>query len=362
MAIVKNINLINFRNFSNLNLSFDGKLNIFFGKNGCGKTNILEAISLISKGRGIRNSSIFNLIKKNKNNFLIKNNLEINYNNFNISITSENKNDKLKKIVKINEDLSKDSLDFLNQSVSYIIFLPEMERLFQTSPSQRRNFLDRLIFSSRNDYNKLINKYKKFLLERTKILQGNITDGDWLNNIETEICNLGMEIYKERFAQVGFLNSNFITLKTDHKFQFNVELKIKDDFFNNQITFEQYLSNLQESRIFDKKYGGTKIGPHKSDLIAIIDDDLEASLLSTGQQKTIVLMILLSQCNFLVNYKNINPILLFDEIGSHLDLSNRQILLDMINKFKIQFFLTGTDKNLFSFVSTKGQFYNITDL
>ena len=362
MAKLKNINLINFRNFSNLNLSFDEKLNIFVGKNGCGKTNILEAISLIAKGRGIRNASIFNLIKKNKDNFLIKNILEINYNNFNVSITTENKNDKLKKIVKINDDLSKDSLDFLNQSVSYIIFLPEMERLFQTSPSQRRNFLDRLIFSSRNDYNKLINKYKKSLLERIKILQGNIIDGDWLNNVETEICNLGIEIYKERFAQIGFINSNFTTLKTDHKFQFNVELKIKDNFFSNQISFEEYLSNLQKSRIFDKKYGGTKIGPHKSDLIAIIDKDFEASLLSTGQQKTIVLMILLSQCNFLVNYKNINPILLFDEIGSHLDLHNREILLDMINKFKIQFFLTGTDKNLFSFVSTKGQFYNITEL
>ena len=362
MAIIKNINLINYRNFSNLNLSFDEKLNIFFGKNGCGKTNILEAISLITKGRGIRNSSIFNLIKKNKDNFLIKNNLEIKYNNFNIEISSENKNDKFKKIIKINDDLSKDSLDFLNKSVSYIIFLPEMERLFQTSPSQRRNFLDRLIFSSRNNYNILINKYKKFLLERIKILQGNIIDDDWLDNVEKEICNLGMEIYKERLAQVGFINSNFKTLKTDHKFQFNVELKIKDDFFTNKISFEEYLLNLKGSRIFDKKYGGTKIGPHKSDLIAIINDDFEASLLSTGQQKTVILMILLSQCNFLVTCKNINPILLFDEIGSHLDSNNRQILLDMINRFKIQFFLTGTDKNLFSFVSTNAQFYNITSL
>ncbi len=362
MAIIKNINLINYRNFSNLNLSFDKKLNIFFGKNGCGKTNILEAISLIAKGKGIRNSSIFNLIKKNKDNFLIKNNLEIKYNNFNIEISSVNKNDKFKKIIKINDDLSKDSLDFLNQSVSYIIFLPEMERLFQTSPSQRRNFLDRLIFSSRNNYNKLINKYKKFLLERSKILQGNIIDDEWLDNVETEICNLGMEIYKERFAQVGLLNSNFMTLKNDHKFEFNVELKIIDDFFNDKISFEEYLLNLKESRIFDKKYGGTKVGPHKSDLIAIINDDFEASLLSTGQQKTVILMILLSQCNFLVNYKNINPILLFDEIGSHLDSNNRQILLDMINRFKIQFFLTGTDKNLFSFVSTNAQFYNITNI
>ena len=73
-------------------------------------------------------------------------------------------------------------------------------------------------------------------------------------------------------------------------------------------------------------------------------------------------MILLAQCINLVNYKKINPILLFDEIGSHLDSHNRQILLDMINRFEIQFFLTGTDKNIFSFVSTNAEFYNITDI
>ena len=93
-----------------------------------------------------------------------------------------------------------------------------------------------------------------------------------------------------------------------------------------------------------------------------INNDFDASLLSTGQQKTVVLMILLAQCNYLVNCKDINPILLLDEIGSHLDSNNRQILLDMINRFEIQFFLTGTDKDLFSFVSTKAQFYNITEL
>ena len=73
-------------------------------------------------------------------------------------------------------------------------------------------------------------------------------------------------------------------------------------------------------------------------------------------------MILLAQCNYLVNNKNITPIFLFDEIGSHLDKHNRQILLDMINRFEIQFFLTGTDKNLFSFVSTNVNFYNINKL
>ena len=362
MAIVQNISLNNFRNFSKLNLSFDRKLNIFYGQNGSGKTNILEGISLISKGRGIRNASINNLIKKNKDNFLIKNILDIKNNNIDIEISSEYKKDKSKKIIKINNDLSKESLNYLNKSISFIIFLPEMERLFQASPSYRRNFLDRLIFSRRNDYNKLINKYKKLIIERIKILNTNIVDYEWLNRIESEICSIGLEINNERFSQVSSLNSNFEILKSDYKFQFDVQLKIKDDLFNNQISAEKYLLNLKNSRNFDKINGGSKIGPHKSDLIAIINKDYEASLLSTGQQKTVVLMILLSHCNYLVNYNNINPILLLDEIGSHLDLNNRQILLDMINKFSIQFFLTGTDKNIFSFISTKAKFYNITDV
>ena len=362
MAKIVNIELKNFRNFVDFKTSFDSKINILFGSNGCGKTNILEGISLIAKGRGIKNANILNLIKKEKDNFLIKNILEIKNDNFDIEIFTENKNEKLKKIIKINNDLSKDSIDFLNQSISYLIFLPEMERLFQASPSYRRNFIDRLIFSSRSDYNRLINKFRKQLSERTKILQKNIVDESWLNHIENEICELGIEIYKLRYSQLNSINDNLITLNNDHKFQFNVNLKIKDDFFKNDITFDQYLSSLKDARIYDKQYGGSKFGPHKSDIVAIINNEFDASLLSTGQQKTVVLMILLAQCNFLVNVKNINPILLLDEICSHLDDNNRQILLDMINKFDIQFFLTGTDKNLFSFVSTNAHFYNISIL
>ncbi len=360
MAKINNIHFHNFRNFTNYKLSFDKKLNIFFGKNGCGKTNILEGISLNAKGRGIRNSSISNLIKKKESNFKIQNTFEIQNNIFDIEIHSEKNEDKYKKIIKVNDDLSKDSIDILNKSISYLVFLPEMERLFQASPSYRRNFLDRLIFSGRNNYNKLINQYKKSLLERTKILQNYSIDYNWLNQIERDISLAGLEIYELRHSHLNTINSNLNLLKHDHNFQFNLELKIKDEFFTNNLSYDQYLISLQKSRSYDKQFGGSKIGPHKSDITAIINNELEALLLSTGQQKTIVLMILLAQCNILVNSKKIKPILLLDEIGSHLDTFNRQILLDMINRFELQFFLTGTDKDLFSFVSTNAQFYNIT--
>ena len=362
MVKINNIYLNNFRNFTNYKISFENKINILFGENGCGKTNILEGISLCSKGRGIRNSSIANLIKKKEKNFIIKSNLEINNNTFDVEIFTENKNNKFKKIVRVNEDLSKDSIDILNQFISFLIFVPEMERLFQSSPSYRRNFIDRLVFSSKNNYNSLVNKYKKFLLERIKILQNNVIDNNWLNQIERDISSLGLEIYHLRYSQIESINNNLNILKKEHNFQFNLKLQIKDELFNEDLSFEEYLSYLFNSRSHDKQFGGTKIGPHRSDILAIINNDFDASLLSTGQQKTIVLMILLAQCNYLVNYKNINPILLLDEIGSHLDSYNRQILLDMINRFEIQFFLTGTDKDLFSFISTNAKFYNITEL
>ena len=97
MAKIKNIEFYNFRNFKNFKTSFDNKLNILFGNNGCGKTNILEGISLIAKGKGIRNSNIINLIKKQEDNFFIKNYLEIQKNEFNIEIFTEQKNEKFKK-------------------------------------------------------------------------------------------------------------------------------------------------------------------------------------------------------------------------------------------------------------------------
>lgn len=361
MAKINNIELTNFRNFKNLELSFDQKLNIFTGINGSGKTNILEAISLIAKGRGIRNTNLVNLIKNQKDNFLIKNSLEIHKNNFDIKIYLDNTNEKLKKITKINEDLSNESINFLYGSISYLVFMPEMERLFQSSPSYRRNFLDRLIFSSRNNYNRVINKYKKYLLERNKILQNENIDEDWLNQVEREISETGLDIYKSRFSQLKLINQIINNLNIGNNFQFKINLKMKDNFFDSALSFEKYLLNLRESRLFDTKFGGTKIGPHKSDIISIINEEFEGSLLSTGQQKTIVLLILLAQCDYLVNNKNIFPILLLDEIGSHLDSQNRQILLDMINRFQIQFFLTGTDKKLFSFMSTNIEFYNITN-
>ncbi len=362
MVKINQIALSNFRNFQSSEISFYKKSNIFYGDNGSGKTNILEAISLLSKGRGIRNASIIDLIKKNQNNFLIKSNVQINSNYYNVNVLSQKKDIKLSKLTKLNDDSSKESISFLNNNLSYLIFTPEMERLFQSSPSYRRNFIDRLIFSEKNDYNKLINKYKKNILERNKILIQDQIDNEWINSIESEIAEIGLQIYQLRKNQLDILNKNISSLNSSNDYQFNIIFTINDPFYSSELIKDTYKSSLYNLRGYDKKFGGSKIGPHKSDINALINKDYDASLLSTGQQKTIVLMMLLSQCEFLTKIKKTQPILLLDEICSHLDSNNRQILLDMINKFDIQLFLTGTEKSLFSFISTNVNFYNITEI
>jgi len=359
---IKKIQLNNFRNFKNFSLNFDSKVNILYGNNGSGKTNILESISLLSKGRGIRNSQLLNIIHKEENKFLIKSLLEINKSNIDLEIFTSFQDNKYKKNIKVNDNISKEDLKYLNSSLSFLIFIPEMERLFQSSPTTRRNFIDRLIFSYNKDYNKLINKYKKNILERNKILQNNIFDKNWINIIENEISILGQKIYELRHTQLTILNKQIKYLNKLNNYQFEIDLKIDDSFYNPKLDLNIYLSNLFNSRDLDKKLGGTKVGPHKSDISAQINGKFDASQLSTGQQKTVILMIILAQCNYLVNEKKIKPIILLDEICSHLDSYNRKILLDLINSFDIQFFLTGTEKSLFSFISTNVHFCNITNL
>ena len=288
---------------------FQDKCNILFGNNGAGKTNILEGISLLSKGRGIRNSSYSNLVKNDQVNFNIKSSININNAEYDIDIFTETRENKLRKNIKINNDSSKEAVHLLNSSLSFLIFIPEMERLFLSSPNSRRSFIDRLIYSKNNSYNTLINKYQKYLTERSKILQHDTYDNDWINEIENEISTLGIKIYEQRKEQLNILNKYMNALNIDNEYPFSIKLNIKDNFYDLNCDIFKYSSNLKESRELDKIFGGAKFGPHKSDIIASINNEFNASQLSTGQQKTVVLMILLAQCNYLINDQQKKPII-----------------------------------------------------
>ena len=361
MGYFQNINLSNFRNFDSLNIEFSNNCNVFFGKNGSGKTNILEAVSLFSRGRGLRKDKIVNMIKNDNKKFILKSNFINNNISYNLLSESHESNNKISKKISINNDKSIETLENLYKYTPFLFFLPETERLFISSPTNRRNFIDRFIYTHTYNYSKIVNEFNKNLIERTKILSSINYDNDWLEVIEKKISNLGLQIYTLREKQIISIVEYVNDFAIKYQLPYVISYELKDNFYQKKIDENIFANQLKNNRKVDSIIGGSKIGPHKSDYIFYAKDSFLASQLSTGQQKTLILLMFLSQCQYLVKCYQIKPILLLDEICSHLDSLNRDILLSLIELFDLQIFMTGTTKNLFSFLSTKSNFCNITN-
>ncbi len=364
MGYFKNIKLLNYRNFSDRSFDFNGSCNVLIGKNGSGKTNILEAISLFEKGRGFRKEKIINLInfKNLDQGFNIQTIFQNQNSDYKISVFNSEQN--LKKI-SVNDSLEKESIKFFESLFSIICFLPEMERLFLSSPSFRRNFLDRLIFSFDKRYNFIVNNYKKSIYERQILLKNNEPDESWLYKLEQNIVEFGSTIYQKRINHISHLNKILKEINLLKEFTHSFYLKLEDDLIyqNDKIenNNELYLQLLKNSREKDLFLNGCSIGPHRSDFRGFsVKNDFNVNQFSTGQQKTAILLIIIAHCKHLREHLNLKPIILLDEVCSHLDNFNRELLLYVINELNAQIFMTGTEKSFFSFLSTKAQYYNIT--
>ena len=227
-------------------------------------------------------------------------------------------------------------------------------------------FLDKLIYGVDRDYRITLIKYQKKILERSKILKQQRYDEDWIEQVELEIVNLGMNIFQKRIEHLNILNSNLSLLnQTGEKF-YQIELQIFNNFIQDvEILHEEirslYLLELKKSRNIDSIVGGCKIGPHKTDIRGINHyNKLNINQFSTGQQKTVVILIIIAQSKYLLQTLKRKPIILFDEVCSHLDKYNRLLILDLINSLNVQTIMTGTEKNFFSFLSTKASYCNIT--
>ena len=359
MGYFNSIDLINFRNFTDYSINFSKYVNVFYGKNGSGKTNILEGISLLSKGRGLRKDKFTNIIKKNCEKFIIKSDFRSEDIIYNLVAETENINSRIKKTLTVNNDKSSESLELIYNKTPFLYFLPETERLFLASPSIRRNLIEQFIYTSHNNYNKLVNRYNKLIQERSKILTNN-NDETWLNQLEKSISADALQIYSLRESQLNILINNLNIYLRSFDLPFKIDTKLNDKFYTSDLKDEGYEDMLKKNRKIDTLVGGCAIGPHKSDYMFSVNDNSFVSQLSTGQQKTIILLIYLSQCKYLSEVKLKKPILLLDEVCSHLDDVNRNVLLTLIETFKLQIFMTGTSKNLFSFLSTNTHFCNIT--
>ncbi|MBI28546.1 MAG: DNA replication and repair protein RecF [Alphaproteobacteria bacterium MarineAlpha5_Bin11] len=370
MNHLSSIQLNNFRNLAKQEIELCNSTNVFIGANGSGKTNLLESISLLEPGRGFKKKSLETLSEfKNNNPWIVYTKYNQNNNVTGISITfDKTSNGLIKKRILIDGNTTKETLE-KNYGLKVVWFLPEMERLFIGSPSIRRNFVDRISYSFDSSVLKNISLYKKLIRERSLILKQNNFDNAWIDTIEDKIANLGYQIIISRKKTITILNQIFNEI-LNKKQNINIcklsiygtiEEKINEIIDDNK-SIAIFKDELIKYREEDRIKGLCSIGPHRSDLEVIyLKNQVDASLCSTGQQKEIILSILLCQCYCLVKKFNISPIVLLDEVCSHLDDNTRSILLSLTGWLNIQVLMTGTDKNLFSFLSTKSKFFVINN-
>ena len=365
---LRSIHLENFRSYKKINLKIENnKFIVLTGKNGSGKTNLLEAISFLSPGKGFKNCRLDEVINTNTNLnqcsifFVIENGNEKNEIGISFANESTGNRTQCRKIIYLNGKKLKKKSD-LPTLVSLIWLIPEMDIFFRTNSLFRRKFVDRCIFNLKPEYLDYLRIYEKNLKERNKILKDlseksffyiegkNIEKDLWLKKIEEILVNEGLKIFQERIKFSNDFNALSNNSMNFPKTQIFLTGKIEKFLVSQDIDSVKkiYLQKLHKSRKIDSIKGSISYGPNKSDLkVIFLKKRLLAEKCSTGEQKIILISLIVQFCKLMNNKKNF-PILLLDEIVAHLDNKIRSSLFEELKTLKNQVWMSGTGISLFS--------------
>ena len=348
---IKKLKVENFRNLENLDIEFSEGVNIIYGNNAQGKTNIIESIYIFSFGKSFRANKDIELLKFDKEYFL--SNIEIMKKDRELEMDFGFDKISNKKMIKVNGVIQKKMSDIIGK-LNVVVFKPEDIKIVTDSPSIRRKYIDYLISSISKSYLENITKYKKVMEERNNLLKEiklrlkgsrnlDETDSNFLDVYDKLLSKLNWEIYNERKRVIEKLN-NYI---------YDIHLKLTENYINNEKLHIKYVSNVAEdnekmynnlskSRLNDINKGYTSLGIHRDDYIISINS-LDVSIYgSQGQKKSSIISLKLSELKVIEEVIGEKPVLLLDDYMSELDEKRRLKFLDIIED--IQIIITTTHK------------------
>ena len=269
-----------------------------------------------------------------------------------------------KRLVKINGEIMKSQIS-LNDYLSVSWLTPQMDRLFVEGGSQKRRFIDRLVFAFDALHSKRVNRYNHALRERKKLLQSWTQDTSWLNAIENSLAEMGVAIAVTRQdlikrlspiigKNMGLFPSAIISMEGE------VENWLEED---SALEVEQrFREELKKSRANGTSESNQIPGPHRSEFNCLHSSNkMEASLCSTGEQKALLVSIMLSHAILRKKECGSAPILLLDEISAHLDERRRSSLFELLQNLESQIWMTGTESGAFSDILKIAEAYNISE-
>lgn len=337
---LNSLNLINFRNYDALYLEFNPKINLLIGKNGQGKTNIVESIYLLSFGKSFRTNKDKEMIKFSSENLYIGGSFTKLSRNSLIEVGIGKNNKKGIKINKINIEKIYELLGNLN----VVIFSPEDLRLVKEGPKERRSFIDKEISQIMPKYYNYLTNYNKILFQRNKLLKANYVDRDLLEVYDESLARYGSYIYilrRDFVKKIAKISTDMHKKLTNGLEEFSIKYKNQIDISDEdtvQSAYSKFIEKLKSARDHDIETRTTRYGIHKDDLLIYIND-LDVRLYgSQGQQRTASISLKLSEIELINNEVGEYPILLLDDIFSELDETRQKLLVDNLDK--VQMFIT----------------------
>ncbi|QHQ36640.1 DNA replication/repair protein RecF [Algicella marina] len=353
MAHLTHLTLSHFRSYKQATFAVGARPIALFGPNGAGKTNVLEAISLLSPGRGLRRAAPEEIARAPEAvGWKIKAELDGMGHTHEIESRMEPGQSRLTRI-----DGKAAPQTALGRLMRILWLVPSMDRLWLDGASERRRFLDRMTMSFEPGHADATLAYEKAMRERNRLLKDQVRDAAWFAGLEAQMAEHGAAIHANRAMTLDRIASAQAGAATAFP---------QADLALDEVSTAQdkatLVTALAENRPRDLAAGRTLIGPHRSELQAIFAAKATpARLCSTGEQKALLVSLILANARALAEDLGAPPILLLDEVAAHLDAGRRAALYDEICALRAQAWLTGTGAELFAELGDRADHFEVAE-
>jgi len=349
------LTLSHFRSHRAGRMDLDGRPVALHGPNGAGKTNLLEAVSLFSPGRGLRRASAAEMARRPDDlGWKVTGTLRSLYQMHEVGIWSEEGASR-----QVNIDGKPATQLVLGRIARVLWLIPAMDRLWIEGADGRRRFLDRMTMSFIPEHAEVSLTYEKAMRERNRLLKDQVRDTHWYGAIEAQMARAGATIHANRLATLELLRTAQDQAETAFP---AAELDLQQTEGEMPESEGDLLEVFRESRYRDLAAGRSLVGPHRSDLYAVYTaKGVPASDCSTGEQKALLISLILANARGLSRDFGAPPLLLLDEVAAHLDAGRRAALYDEICALGAQAWMTGTEPELFETIEGRAQFFEVTE-
>jgi DNA replication and repair protein RecF len=364
---VTRLTLSNFRNYESLRLDVGEPFVALSGPNGAGKTNLIEAISLLAPGRGLRGVLFEELARKEApSQWAVAATVTGLHGPVDLGTQwmQNGETGGIGREVSI-ERRRERGTSALARHVRVIWLVPAMDRLFAGPAAERRRFLDRLAAGHDAEHSARIAVYEKLMRERNLLNEEARPDQGWLAGLEAQMAEAGTAIAAARLSAAAVLQKEVEHLLKKSAFPWS-EIRLQGDIEDLLAAMpalkaeDEFRRLLQDGRKEDRAAGRTLKGPHRSDMLVTHGPKaMDAASCSTGEQKALLIGLILAQAAAVFKTSGVAPILLLDEVAAHLDETRRYGLYATLGKLTGQAWLTGTDRSLFDGLGKASEFLHV---